>query len=85
MPAGSWFFSVLLRAVSVHPKIHHNVIGSPVTLLRPEEAENIGLLKTQALESMGALARGASELWFRRHPAEAPAQFHGVFTGRRVA
>lgn len=85
MPAGSWFFSVLVLAVSAHPKIHYNVIGSPLTFLGPAEAEHIGLPKTQALEPMGALARGASELWFCRHPAEAPAQFHGVFTGHRVA
>lgn len=56
MPAGSWFFSVLLGAVSAHSKIHYNVIRSPLTLLGPEEAKNIGLPKTQALESMGTLA-----------------------------
>lgn len=80
MPAGFWFCSVLFGAMSTHPKIHY-ITGSPLALLGPEEAEKIGLPKTQALEFMGAFARGPSEQWFCRCPAVASARSHGVVSG----
>lgn len=58
MPAGFCFCSVLLGAMFAHVEMHYNVTGSPATLLGPEEAEKIGLPKTEALESRGHLSVG---------------------------
>lgn len=66
MPSGSWFCSVLSGAMSARPEIHYDAIGSPLPLPGLEEAEKIGLPKTQALESMECLPVGKDLLC--RHP-----------------
>lgn len=69
MPSGSWFCSVL-------SEIHYAAIGSPLPLLGLEEAEKIGLPKTQALASMECLPV--------EHLSSGSAGIHRVAAGCRV-